>query len=386
MVIFRHGSFVGKTQRAGKLHLVFRLVLPVAPPALGFPEDGRRQAPFTGEFCHIVLNAVFIKIIHRFKRSAPLIAEAERNPGVHHCLTLHHVHKVFRRHSDVGKHVQIRQPADAGAGALAAQGLFAQPPHVLAPLEMKGILLPVAPDRHIHGAGCVLGGAGAQAVQSQGVFVVVAAVGVVFSAGVQLAEHQLPVKLFLLGVPVHRAAAALILHLDGVVGIAGDGDQAAVAFPRFVNGVGQNFKHRVLAAVQPVGAEDHTGALAHPVGALQRGDAFVAVRLFHVRFFLPLETAAAPPLGALRRNSIQFQYNSIYQIQNFHKAQEGRKNEAPGPLPLAQSLCRRQKTALAGAMLPPGLLPFAAAFLYSSLSSAPSCSACLKSLIRFNSP
>ena len=32
------------------------------------------------------------------------------------------------------------------------------------------------------------------------------------------------------------------------------------------------------------------------------------------------------------------------------------------------------------------LLPFAAAFLYSSLSSAPSCSACLKSLIRFNSP
>lgn len=42
-------------------------------------------------------------------------------------------------------------------------------------------------------------------------------------------------------------------------------------------------------------------------------------------------------------------------MQNFHKAQEGRKNEVPGRLPLAQSLCRRQKTAPAGAMLPPGL-------------------------------
>ena len=74
---------------------------------------------------------------------------------------------------------------------------------------------------------------------------------VVLAAGVQLAEHQLPVELLLLLVPVHRAAPAEVLHLDGVILIPGDGDQGAVALPGLVDGVGQDLKDRVLTALQP---------------------------------------------------------------------------------------------------------------------------------------
>ena len=114
-----------------------------------------------------------------------------------------------------------------------------------------------------------MGGASAQTVEPQGVFIVVAAVVVVFSAGVQLAENQLPVELLLALVPVQRTAAALVLHFDGAVRVPGDGDEGAVALARLVDGVGEDLKDRVLAAVQPVGPENNTGTFPHPVRALE---------------------------------------------------------------------------------------------------------------------
>ena len=45
-------------------------------------------------------------------------------------------------------------------------------------------------------------------------------------------------------------------------------------------------------------------------------------------------------------------------MQNLHKAHEGRKNEVPGRLPLAQSLCRRQKTAPGGSIAPAGAVVY----------------------------
>ena len=110
-----------------------------------------------------------------------------------------------------------------------------------------------------------MGGAGAQTVETQGVLVVVAGAVVIFAAGVEFTVHQLPVVALFLFVPVHRAAPARVLHLDGTVGKAGEGDDPAVALPGLVDGVGENFKDRVLAAVQSVGAENNAGPLAHPV-------------------------------------------------------------------------------------------------------------------------
>ena len=130
---------------------------------------------------------------------------------------------------------------------------------------MEAVLKAVPPDGHVHVAGGVLGGAGAQTVEAQGVLVVVAGGVVILAAGVKLAVHQLPVVSLLLFIPVHRAAPARVLHLDGAVRKAGEGDDPAVALPGLVDGVGEDLKDCVLAAVQSVGAENNAGPLAHPV-------------------------------------------------------------------------------------------------------------------------
>ena len=54
-----------------------------------------------------------------------------------------------------------------------------------------------------------------------------------------------------------------------------------MALARFVDGVRKDLEHGVLAAVQPVRAEDDGRALAHTVRALEGRDALVAV----IRFF-----------------------------------------------------------------------------------------------------
>ena len=120
---------------------------------------------------------------------------------------------------------------------------------------------------------------GAEAVQAEAVFIIFAGVVVVFAARVHLAEDQLPVVALLLLVPVHRAAAAEVLDLDAAVGVARDDDELAVALARLVNGVRQDFKHGVFAAVQPVGAKNDRGALANALRAFERGNALVAVCL-----------------------------------------------------------------------------------------------------------
>ncbi len=210
-----------------------------------------------------------------------LAAEAEGDARVHHRLTLHHVGEILRRDGGVREHVQIRKPPDGGAGLFTpVGGLVVESANVFALFKVERVLLPIPADGHVHVLGGVLGCAGTQAVQTQGVFVVIAAVVVVFAAGVQLAEYQLPVPAPLLFVPVQRTAPAQILHLNGAVQVPGNGDEGAVALPGLVNGVGENLKHRVLAALQPIGTENNAGPLPHPVRAFQRGNALVAIVLF----------------------------------------------------------------------------------------------------------
>ena len=281
MVVFDDGHLVGEAEGHGQLYLVLRLVRPVPALSLGLPEHRLGEGVLSGQLGDIVQNAVFILEIGGGKFvGGGLLPEAEGDPGVDHRLALEHVGVVVHRDADVGEHLQVGLPADGGAGLFApVGGLLFQPAHVFPLLKVERIVEAVPPHIHVHIRAGILGGAGAQAVQAQGVLVVVPAAAVL-AAGVQLAEHQLPVVLLFVLVPVHRTAPSLVLHLDGLVQKAGDGNQAAVALPGLVNGVGQNLKDGVLAALQPVGAKDDTRALAHPVGPLQGGDGVVAVACF----------------------------------------------------------------------------------------------------------
>ena len=111
-------------------------------------------------------------------------------------------------------------------------------PYRLALLEVELVLEAVPPDSDIHVGGGVLRGTGAKAVQAKRILVVAVPVVVVFAAGVELAEDQLPVPLLLFLVPVDGTASPLVLHLDTVVQVAGEGDETAVALPGLVDGVG----------------------------------------------------------------------------------------------------------------------------------------------------
>ena len=272
-----------KQKGGGDLHLVFGLVLPVPALALAGDEVGRGEGPLAGQLRHIVHDAVGIAEVPGLEAIAPLQPQPEGDAGVHHGLAVEHVVKVFLGDADVREDLQVRPPVDGGAGLFPVRRLDLQLLALLALdlalFEAQTVLVPVPPDGDVHILGGVLGGAGAQTVEAQGVFIVPALVVFVLAAGVQLAKDQLPVEALLRGVPVQRAAAAEILHLDGLVLKIGEGDEIAVTLPGLVDGVGEDLKDGVLAAVQPVGAEDDPGALAHPVRALQLGDAVVSVLL-----------------------------------------------------------------------------------------------------------
>ena len=185
------------------------------------------------------------------------------------------------RDADRGEDLQVRAPLDGGAGAVAIGGLDLERlllgAHDLALLEVEGVLVAVAPDRDVHVLGGVLGRAGAQAVGTEREVVVAALVVVVLSAGVELAEDELPVKALLGRVPIERAAAAVVLDLDGAVAEGGEGDQVAVALARLVDRVGQDLECGVRAAVEPVRAEDDGGAQAYALLVLELTDAVVAI-------------------------------------------------------------------------------------------------------------
>ena len=211
--------------------------------------------------------------------AAGLIAEAERHARIDDGLPLERVKIILHGDIDVREDLEVRLPVEQRAGLFAVGGLFLHLAVDLALFEVEVIFEAVSEDPRVEILRGILRGAGAEAVQAEAVFIIFAGVVVVFAARVHLAEDQLPVVALLLLVPVHRAAAAEVLDLDAAVGVARDDDELAIALARLVNGVRQDFKHGVFAAVQPVGAKNDRGALANALRAFERGNALVAVCL-----------------------------------------------------------------------------------------------------------
>ena len=258
-------------------------------PALVVEDLGedRRGGRRGGVFVFQIVGAVFrepdrtAERIDRRKRPFAGTRHAGIVGGVDHRLTAHGFAIPVVGDIDGGEDLQVGTPFDGGAGARLVGGLDLQGlllgANDLTLLEVQLILVAVTPYGDVHVLGGVLRGARAQAVGAQREVVVAALVVVVFTARVQLAEHQLPVEALLGGVPVKRAAAAVVLHLNGAVGEGGEGDQAAVALTRLVDRVRQDLERGMSAAIQAVGAEYDRRAKAYAFLVLQLADAVVAI-------------------------------------------------------------------------------------------------------------
>ena len=282
MIVLLHLERAREAQARGDLHVVIGQVVAVAAAAVCLDEEGLGQVVVAHLLHHVVLDALGVaELLFGEDAVLPLDAKAERDVGVDHRLTAHGFAIPVVRDIDGGEDLQVGTPFDGGAGARLVGGLDMQGLLLgaddLALLEVQLILVAVTPYGDVHVLGGVLRGARAQAVGAQREVVVAALVVVVFAARVQLAEHQLPVEALLGGVPVKRAAAAVVLHLDGAVGEGGEGDQIAVALTRLVDRVRQDLERGMSTAIQAVGAEYDRRAKTYAFLVLQLADAVVAV-------------------------------------------------------------------------------------------------------------
>ena len=238
MIILGEADLIGEADRGGNADLILGLVLAVAASALSLPVLRHGERLILGQLADVVQNALLIAVVRRLKFSGRgLVAEAERNARVHNGLTLEHVLEILLRDADVGKDVQIRQPAERG-GLAAVGRLLVHFPDKLAAFKVQRVFPAVAADGRVKIARGILRGARAKAVETEREFIVTAGVVVVLAACVKLAENQLPVVTALFFVPVNGAAAAEVLDLDGAVGIARHDHKIAVTLARLVDGVG----------------------------------------------------------------------------------------------------------------------------------------------------
>ena len=238
VVVFNLLIAVGKGQRHIDLGAVFRLVGAVAHLALRLPELHRGQRILPHHFLHMIDNAVLVQKFRGLKFAVHLVAEHKFDAVVDNGLPLDGIQIVLHRDMDIRKDLDIGLPANLGPGCLSAVRFFLQAAHIFAALKMQGIPEPVAAHLHIHILGGILRGAQAQAVQPQGILIALCGGVVVFAARIQLAEGQLPVVALFFLVIIHRAAAPAVNHFHRIVGKACDGDLLAIAFARFVDGVG----------------------------------------------------------------------------------------------------------------------------------------------------
>ena len=119
-------------------------------------------------------------------------------------------------------------------------------------LKVQRVAEAVVANIRVHVFGGILRGAQTETIQAQRVIVVAAVIVVILAARVHFAKYKFPVVALFALVVIHRDAATVVFHLNGMVGIARDGDLLAVALTRLINGVREDLEDRVLAAVETV--------------------------------------------------------------------------------------------------------------------------------------
>ena len=261
MVVLLHLEGTGETQARRDLDFVVRQVVAVAATTVGLDEEGLGKVVGTDLFKDVVLDALGIAEV--FLGELAFFAfdtQTEGHVGVDHSLAAHGVAVPLFGNVDGGEYFQVWAPLDGGAGANLVGGLNLEGlllgAHHLALLEVKGILVAITPYRDVHVFGGVLGCARTQAIGAERVVVVTALVVAVLAACVELAEDEFPVKALFGRVPIKRAAATVILHLDGAVAEGGQGDQVAVALTCLVDRVGKNLEGSMRTAIKAVRSED----------------------------------------------------------------------------------------------------------------------------------
>ena len=282
MVVLLHHEGAREAHACGDFNVVVGQVLAIATATVGFDKEGLGEIVGADLLEHVVLDALGIaKVLFGELAVFALDAQAEGHVGVDHGLTAHGLAIPLVGNTDRGKDLKIGAPLDGGAGTVLIAGLNLERllfgADDLALLKVQGVLVAVAPNRDVHVLGGILGCARAQAVGAEREVVVAALVVVVLAAGVELAKDELPVKALLGGVPVERAAAAVVLYLNGAIAKGGKGDELAVALARLVNGVGQDLEGGMRATVESVRAKDDGGAQAYALLVLELADTVVTI-------------------------------------------------------------------------------------------------------------
>ena len=282
MVVLLHLEGAREAHACGDLYVVVGQVLAVATAAVGLDKEGLGKVVGTDLLEHIVLDALGIAEVLSGKLAiVALDTQTEGHVGVDHGLAAHGLAIPIVGNADGGKDLKIGAPLDGGTGAVLVCGLDLEcllfGADDLAFLKVQRVLVAVAPNRDVHVLGGVLGRARAQAVGAQREVVVAALVVVVLAAGIELAKDELPVKALLGGVPVERAAAAVVLYLNRTIAKGGEGDELAVALARLVNGVGQDLEGGMRATVESVRAKDDGGAQAYALLVLELADTVVTI-------------------------------------------------------------------------------------------------------------
>ena len=282
MVVLLHHEGAREAHARGNLDVVVGQVLAIATATVGLDKEGLGKVVGTDLLEHIVLDALGIaKVFFGELAVVALDAQAEGHVGVDHGLAAHGLAIPIVGNADRGKDLKIGAPLDGGAGAVLVAGLNLEcllfGADDLALFKVQRVLVAVAPNRDVHVLGGVLSRARAQAVGAEREVVVAALVVVILAAGVELAKDEFPVKALLGGIPVERAAAAVVLYLNGAIAKGGKGDELAVALARLVNGVGQDLEGGMRAAIESVRAKDDGGAQTYALLVLELADTVVTI-------------------------------------------------------------------------------------------------------------
>ena len=181
-----------------------------------------------------------------------------------------HLAEARRKHAVVvdgglGEYLGVGPEGDRGAGVIGGAHLV-QLLAGFALLEGDLVFLAIAAHVHLHARGQRVHNRHAHAVQAAGHLVPLAAE---LAAGMQNGQDDLDRGDLLLGMLIDRDAASVVGDGDGVVGVNGHLDMAAVTGQSLVDRVVHNLVNQVMETARARGADIHARTLANRFKALE---------------------------------------------------------------------------------------------------------------------